>query len=138
MPRAGNNPKRRIVGVGVYPAERLESLAGRAMYVGSAIHKSRLADYDLHPPVNPRAWKSLCDKTTSVSKGEAQGLMRSGILRGMVSEYEDDDCPKYIWAVADDGRVFEAKIGLGGYHGYELEKSDNMRDLVAHEWRSRD
>ena len=139
--RQGNNPKRRIVPRDALDPEDLGRLAREARYVGSAHHKSKLADYRFTPPVNPRPNKSLCDGKRIVKKREAKELFRRGLSRGMVSRYPKNGFPKYVWAVDQDGEVYEAKAGGDGrsYHGYALN-ADGERDLcrwVITEWNAR-
>ena len=139
--RQGNNPKRRIIPRDALDPEDLGHLAGEARYVGSAHHKSKLADYGFTPPANPRPNKSLCDGRRIVRKGEAEKLFLQGLSRGMVSRYPKNGFPKYVWAVDQDGEVYEAKVGEDGrrYHGYALS-ADSERDLcrlVIKEWKAR-
>ena len=137
MARAGNNPKRRIADHNQFEADVLNIFADELVYVGNAIHKRYPGDYGFDPPVNPRPWKSLCDKGHTILLAEAQQLLRSGILKGMISTYFQGDVPKYVWSVDAEGRPFEAKIGLGGYHGYMLEPDDDMAALVLKAWAGR-
>jgi hypothetical protein len=135
--RQGNNPKRRIA-----PSDRLDlaarkSLADRLAYIGSSHHKRRPADYGLHPPVNPRPWKSVCDGRRIIPKDEAVQLFRAGIMNGMFSNLSDDGTPKYVWAVDADGEVYEAKVDRSGYHGYRLEEEDDFREFALKEWKQR-
>ncbi len=135
--RQGNDPKRRIA-----PADRLdpagrEALATRLTYVGSPYHKLRPGDYNFQPPVSPRPWKSVCDGRRLILKQEAEELFRAGIMNGMFSNFADGDTPKYVWAVDSEGEAYEAKIGLGGYHGYSLEDEDDFRGFVSKEWEKR-
>ncbi len=138
MARAGNNPKRRIA-----PPERLNqnersALALRLIYVGSAIHKRFPGDYGFHPPCSPRPQKSLCDDKRIILKDEANSIFKAGIMKGMFSDYQtNEDMPKYIWSVDSNEEVYEAKIGLGGYHGYRLGEDDAMRKVVLEAWRKR-
>ena len=56
----------------------------------------------------------------------------------MVSSFRINELPKYIWAVDEDGEVYEAKLDSQGYHGYRLGEDDRaMRRLVLKEWKSR-
>ena len=58
----------------------------------------------------------------------------------MVSPLGNDGFPKYIWSVADDGEVYEAKTHPntpGQYHGYPLEGEDDMRSYVSRLWAER-
>ena len=54
-------------------------------------------------------------------------------MDGLFSDFQDGALPKYIWSVAPDGDVFEAKIDSNGYHGYRLEEEDDMRPLILRE-----
>ena len=112
-------------------------MADALEYVGSALHKRQPGDYGFHPPVNPRPSKSLCDGKRLVLLGEAQQMLRAGIIKGMISTYFQDGAPKYVWCVDGAGEPFEAKIGLGGYHGYRIEADDSMREVVLREWARR-
>lgn len=144
--RLGNNPKRRIVEVDRIELDFLNWLIDNAKYTGSAHHKRSPADYGFIPATAPRPDKSLCDGKVVVLLNEAIGLFRSGIARCMISEPEEkngcenDYCfPKYVWAVSEDGRVFEAILskGTNEYHGYELtENDDAMRRQVIYRWRN--
>ena len=139
--RQGNNPKRKIIPRNEFDPADLARLVTEARYVGSAHHKSRSADYRFMPPVSPRPNKSLCDGKRPVKKREAISLFCQGLSRGMVSRYPENGFPKYVWAVDQDGEVYEAKVGGDGqsYHGYALN-ADGERDLcrlVITEWNAR-
>lgn len=137
--RKGSNPKRRLAPAERLGAEAREALAHRLVYVGSALHKSKLGDYGFRPPVNPRPWKSICDGLRVVLLAEARDLFRRGILIGMFSEFSPDETPKYVWSVDPHGEVYEAKIspGTNEYKGYRLEEEDAMRAVVLREWKRR-
>ncbi len=117
----------------------LRRLVRQAQYTGNAHHKRSAADYGFNPPANPRPSKSLCDGNRTVKKNEAKALFHEGIRRGMVSVHHEDDLPKYVWAVDDGCRAYEAKIehGSRNYHGYELGDDDDMKKLVIKEWKRR-
>jgi hypothetical protein len=123
--------------VGQFDGPRLQEIADVSAYVGSAIHKRFPGDYGFQPPTNPRRWKSLCDGKGVIVLEQAQYLLRTGIMKGLISTYFDGELPKFVWSVAQDGRPFEAKIGLGGYHGYVLESDDDMAHRVVQEWKMR-
>ncbi len=138
--RRSDNPKRRIVPIDEVEPAFLRRLAGQAHYTGSAHHKRSAADYDFSPSsANPRPHKSLCDGNRTVKLNEAKALFHEGMRRGMVSSYREDDLPKYVWAVDDEDRAYEAKIERGSknYHGYELSIDDDMGGLVVWEWKRR-
>ncbi|MGH9581508.1 MAG: hypothetical protein ACRD4O_01055 [Bryobacteraceae bacterium] len=136
-PLRGSNPKRRFA-----PPDRLDhagrnELASRLVYIGSGLHKAHPGDYGFYPPVNPRAFKSICDGKRVILKEAAQKLLRDGVLNGMFSDFRDGELPKYVWAVDTDGEAYEAKIDRQGYHGYRLEEDDDFRDRVLREWQRR-
>ena len=138
--RQGNNPKRRVAPADEVDRAYLEQLLGRISYTGSPHHKRIPADYGFHPPASPRPDKSLCDANGSVRIGEATALFREAIDRGMISSYRIGDYPKYVWAVDENERVFEAKLekGRDTYHGYELGDDEKaMRQVVIEEWDRR-
>jgi hypothetical protein len=59
----------------------------------------------------------------------------------MFSEPLEQEFPKYIWSVDDQGEAYEAKThpnDRGQYHGYRLEEHDPMRSLVLKTWKERD
>lgn len=136
MARNSSNPKRRIAPLGSYDIDRL---LRDARYVGSALHKTRPADYGFTPPTAPRPHKSVCDDIRIVKHREASELLRSGIALGMVSRYRVMGLPKYIWAVDVAGEVYEAKLDANHcYHGYRLRADERaMRRLVMREWKRR-
>ena len=138
--RQSNRTERRIAPKGEINQETLAEYAKRARYVGSALHKRHPVDYGFHPAINPRATKSLCDGSRTVTLAQARALFREGIRRGMVSSPRESDLPKYVWAVDSEGNVYEAKRGnpKSEYHGYELGGNEpTMRRVVEREWRSR-
>lgn len=137
--RQGRDPKRRIAG-----AERLDSagrnaLAGKLVYTGSPLHKTKPGDYGFQPPVSPRAWKSICDGVRVILLAEARSLFRQGICMGMFSDFQEGNLPKYVWSVDKTDEVYEAKIspGTNTYKGYRLEEEDAMRAVVLREWKKR-
>lgn len=98
MARHSNNPKRRIAPKGQFTSKQLEKLEATMTYEGSGHHKRRPVDYGFSS-VNPRPWKSLCDRERGISIHEAKELFENGIRRGMISAFFKDERPKYVWAV---------------------------------------
>jgi hypothetical protein len=140
MARAGNDPKRRIAAVDRLTLDQRKELAGRAVYTGSGYHKRFPAVYDFGSTGTPRPTKSVCDGIRVVPKEEAQQLLASGIMKGMISEPPEQGLPTHVWSVDGQGEAYEAKTHLnnrGQYHGYRLEESDPMRDEVLRTWKQR-
>ena len=136
--RQGLDKKRRIAPPGAISCKTRINLDA-ARYVGSAHHKSRPANYNFNPPVNPRPGKSLCDDRRAISLQEAVNLFRSGIELGMVSTHLERDLPKFVWAVDHCGEAYEAILGSDGpnYHGYRLNATAPNREYVIAEWNRR-
>ena len=138
--REGNRPDRRLDPRETYPAQVLAHLTDRLRYAGSGLHKLRPGDYGFVPSVNPRPTKSVCDELRSILLAEATELFRKGILSEMVSRFDGDGSPKYVWAVDDDGEVYEAKAKPPDvvYHGYRIgDDEPDMRRYILGEWRRR-
>jgi hypothetical protein len=139
--RQSNRKDRRIASVETLTKAELDRVIETARYVGINIHKLHPGDYGFVPPVNPRPTKGVCDDLRIILMKEAAELMRDGIRRGMVSQFEPDQLPKYIWAIDGDGEVYEAKTKPGqdrDYHGYRLGDNDKwMRAEVRREWKTR-
>jgi hypothetical protein len=120
-----------------------EDLITRLRYTGSALHKRRPGDYGFQPPFNPRAVKDLCDAPGNrpILSAEAQELFAAGIRKGMFSQLHANGVPKYVWAVDQNGDVYEAKTAADretDYHGYRLGDDEAvMRRYVLDEWKRR-
>jgi hypothetical protein len=139
MKRPGNNPKRRIAPADLLTEAQRAELARMVRYVASGHHKRHPADYGLER-TSPRPTKSLCDLLRVIPLEEAKGMIRKGILCGMISDFFFDAHPKFVWCVGEDGEVYEAKTDAmtpGVYHGYRLEEDDNMRDHIKAVWKQR-
>jgi hypothetical protein len=131
------NPKRRFASS--QPSkEALKALAGKVRYGGNSAHKRNPGDFGLTPPALPRDDKSLCDTVKIFKRAEALQLLKKGVLRGMISEWDGTNgFPKNIWSVTDDGTPLEAQLenaGNGTYHGYPLEVNDDFRESVLAKW----
>ncbi len=120
------------------PAQRrLDELADRIQYVGSAYHKRNPGVFGLTPPAQPRPDKTLCDEAGIFHVADAQHWLQEGVRRGMVSPIQEDGFPKHVWAVTEERIVLEAKYnneGPGHYHGYPLPENDPFRKIVLSRW----
>lgn len=115
----------------------LKKLAAALRYGGKPDHKRNPGDFGLTPPSLPRDDKSLCDEIHLFRRAEALRLLRRGVERGMISEWDGTGYPKNIWAMTEDGIPLEAQLenpGNGTYHGYPLEMNDDFRDKVIAQW----
>lgn len=139
MRRQGNNPKRRLVPVDSLDEGQLDALALKVSYVCSGHHKRNPADCGLDR-TNPRPTKSLCDLTRIIRLDEARQLLARGIKARMISTPLEHGFPKYVWCVADDGMVYEAKTDVtapGPYHGYPIVSEPDVCAYILAEWKKR-
>ena len=132
------NLKRRFA-VQPQNAGDLERLAGEVSYGGNPVHKRNPGDFGLTPPSLPRDDKSLCDNVRIFRREDALRLLRAGVMRGMISEWDGTGYPKNIWSMTADGVPLEAQLenpGSGIHHGYPLEENDDFRDAVIAKWNA--
>ena len=126
--------------MGTYTAVELEELAKRLIYAGSGNHKLHPGNYGFIPSINPRPSKSVCDDLRPVMLEEASRLLAAGIAAEMISAFDREGSPKYIWALDGDGEVYEAKTRPPDtiYHGYRLgDDAEAMRRYIRDEWKKR-
>ena len=117
--------------------EKLAHLAGCVKYGGNPEHKSNPGDFQLHPPAQPRADKTLCDGVGIFRKAEALRLLREGAAKGLISEQTRGGFPQNIWAVTTDRYPLEAQLEnqpQGIYHGYPMPMNDDFRSEVLKRW----
>ncbi|MGO9460669.1 MAG: hypothetical protein ACLPWS_04110 [Rhodomicrobium sp.] len=137
---AAFNPKRKLAAADHWTPIQRTSHASRARYGGNPEHKRNPGDYGLTPPASPRPGKTLCDADQPLLKAEAERLLKDGLRKGMISQRESGTWPQNVWAVSDDGQVFEAQLEnevQGIYHGYPLQVNDDFRATVLSEWPKR-
>ncbi|MCB1130054.1 MAG: hypothetical protein KDN05_02930 [Verrucomicrobiae bacterium] len=119
-------------------AEALVRLAGRLDYGGNPAHKRNPGDFGLTPPAQPRDDKSHCDTVLIFNRSEALRLLKKGVEKGMISEWDGTGFPKNIWSMTSSGYPLEAQLensGKGTYHGYPLDENDDFRDAVIAKWK---
>ncbi len=117
---------------------RLQELAASVSYGGHPHHKRSPGNFGLTPAASPRPNKSLCDGVGIFEREVATRYLVEGIRRGMVSPDADDGFPRHVWSLTDEDLVLEARCddpANGRYHGYPLEQSDPMADLVRKRWK---
>lgn len=136
--KAGRYPKLRVRKA---EAPAIEGVRARnPHYVGNPLHKRFCEDYGLTPPACARPSKTLCDvdprdlrTKRRFPKYRAVELLSRGVRNGLFSEDMDNGFPRRIWAVDEEGIVYEARLddsSRGTYHGYPLPSY--QRELIAH------
>lgn len=121
--------------------KKLKELAEKVSYGGNPEHKRNPGNFNLTPPAQPRADKTLCDNVGIFSSAKAKNLLKKGIRKGMISEQERQGYPRNIWSVTSDGEALEAQLEnpyKGVYHGYPMPDTDPMRKMVLEQWEKRD
>jgi hypothetical protein len=139
MARPGNDPRRRVAREDGLDKAILGKTAENASYAGSGHHKRFPGNYNFDH-VSPRPTKSLCDLQRVIPLQEAKGLLKQGILSGLVSQTVVAGFPKFVWCVNSEGEVFEAKTDVntpGVYHGYRIEEEDDLRKYIKAIWKQR-
>ena len=139
-PRSGFNPKRRIAAEDAFSSEKLQEWRRKARYGGNPEHKKNPHAYGLEQCKHPRPAKTLCDEGREFEKAEAEGLLRTGLSKGLISILLDGHWPKNVWAVSESGEVFETQLEnreQGAYHGYPVPLHDDFRATVLKEWNAR-
>lgn len=134
--RSKFNRKRRFASPLPSP-DMLARLAEVVCYGGNPAHKRNPGDFGLVPPSQPRDHKSLCDEAGVLRRAEALRLLKCGVLRGMISDWDGTGFPRNIWSMTDDGLPLEAQLenaARGIYHGYPLETNDDFRVEVLARW----
>lgn len=104
-----------------------ENVAERAVYVGSAEHKSYPSPAG-HPALRSDA--SRCDPRYTNFE-EITAVVREAIHRECTSAVFEGDFPKYVWGWLD-GQLYEARLvnqDQGWYKGYPLEVIETPRDI---------
>jgi hypothetical protein len=139
--RQGTSPGRRILPANTLSDEELRRIAQATSYSATPYHKLHPGDYGFDPPVSPRPSESPCDDKRIVLRSEAAALLAQGIRKGMISRPRPGGLPKYVWAVDENGDVYEAKTKpeqKTHYHGYRLgEDEQAMQAYVLSEWNKR-
>lgn len=133
------NPKRKLLSLHDADTARLAVLAERVRYGGNPEHKRNPGDFGLMPPADPRLGKSLCDVVEIFNREKAEGLLREGLRRGLVSDRFEGDWPKNVWSVTPDGIPLEAQLEnqeRGVYHGYPMPETDPMSAEVVRRWEA--
>lgn len=141
-PQRRSRPRRRTVlsATGAVDGSELARMETMATYRPSPYHKFGSSAAGLQSAPAPRPDKTICDRPTSGRGRNALDLLRSGFRRGMVSEQRRGDWPQNVWAVDEEGVVYEAQLGnleAGEYHGYPMKQDDSFAGFIRDEWKRR-
>ena len=131
--RRSNNDKRRLMSD---PAPSyIEQLQQNINYQGSSKHKKNPHLYVRPPFQGNRGDATLCDRDANfqpVDLDSIPKLIQRGIEARLVGENG------MIWAVANDGWIYEARTTNAGkteYHGYPVRSTEPIAVMVYNRFR---
>ena len=145
-PRRSDNEKRRLhpePGIVVRATARLHVVT----YHGISKHKRDPTRFGLPHYSGRRGDESLCDDHANFEPDQMPGvpaMMQRGIRAGLLGHLISQGVPTMLWAVADSGWIFEARvtnIAVPDYHGYPVRPSEASAELVFrrfHVWAETD
>ena len=110
--------------------DEIERLRDGAFYDTSCYHE--------HNTTGWRPDKSKCPP--HVDGQIAEGLLMEGIRRSMFSAKSRQGWPQNVWAVDEDGVLYEAQLtnqGQGQYHGYPIIVGNKFFEFLETQWEER-
>ena len=126
--RRSNNDKRRLLADP--DPDYIAQLRQDITYQGSSKHKQNPHLYGLTPFQGNRGDATLCDRDANFGPTHLRSIprmIRRGLQAGLVGENG------IIWAVADNGWIYEARItnvGQTEYHGYPVRSTEPIAEIV--------
>ena len=104
-------------------------------YQGSSKHKQNPHLYGLAAFQGNRGDATLCDRDANFHPANLDSIpqmIQRGLQAGLVGEND------IIWAVADNGWIYEARItnvGKTEYHGYPVRSTEPIAEMVYKRFR---
>ncbi len=124
------------------PSEgQLAQLAKKASYQGSPKHKGNPPQFGLPLYNQPRSDETLCDKHAGFGPSDLQYVrswLERGIKAGLVGDSWESEAPRVLWAVGDNGWIFEGRITNSTqfqYHGYPVLPDKPIARMVYDRFR---
>ena len=131
--RRSNNEKRRLISS---PAPGyIEQLQKNITYQGSSKHKRTPHLYGLPPFQGGRGDATLCDRDADFRPENLDSIPEM-IQRGLEARLVGEN--GLIWAIADDGWIYEARVtnvGKTEYHGYPVRRTEPIAEIVYKRFR---
>lgn len=131
-PRNTDNNKRRL-DAEVLP-DRIALLRATVTYRGSPKHKRTPAAFGLPAFRGDRGDATLCDEHANFGPSDMasiQAMIDRGLRAGLIGTN--------LWAVADDGWIFEARVTnsvQAEYHGYPVRPAEPIAELIYRRFRA--
>jgi len=135
LPRQSVNEKRQLREP-VPDFAVLTSLAGRATFQGSSKHKYRPGTFGMQPYSGKPVDCTYCDAHASFLPLDTLAVSRwlqRGIEAGLIGANDSQGDPSMIWAVSDNGWIYEGRITIPGraiYHGYPVLPNEAIAKIV--------
>lgn len=127
--RRSDNEKRALADMPIDSAD-LAALANRVSYEAYAKHKLNPRAFGLDPISSVSDDPTFCDGHAGFTPRDMpriQGLLRRGVLSGLIGKQGWPDEPRTLWTIDDSGWIFEGRIthpGRAIYHGYPILAGD--------------
>jgi hypothetical protein len=127
--RSSDNDPRQLRDPPPTPLAR-KLLAAKATFVEYSKHKKNPSAYGLKPWQGDQEDPSYCDEHAGFHKvdlARAPMLLKRGIEAGLFGHASKKGDPSRLWAVDDNGWIYEAQItnpGYAQYHAYPVQPTE--------------
>jgi len=121
--------------------DQLAQLARKASYQGCPKHKEHPQQFGLPLYNQSHGDSTLCDRDAGFGPGDLQYVrswLGRGIKAGLVGDSWESEAPRAIWAVGDNGWIFEGRITNSTqfrYDGYPVLPDRPMARMVYDRFR---
>ena len=129
--RRSDNAKRKLLATP--DPDALEHLAHNVQYGGRGKHKQHPHAFGLEPEAQQASDRTTCDGDAGFRPEDMESIvpmMQRGIQAGLVGH----DRMRVVWAVSNNGWVFEARVTNDAqslYHGYPLRPEDPVAERIV-------
>jgi len=133
--RSTSNEKRRLRSRPLDDAF-LAELAARVRYEGWSKHKLVPRAFGMEPYASAAQDQTYCDGHANFRPNDMAlvlGWIQRGTLAGLIGANDAKSDPSIIWAVSDDGWIYEARITIPTqalYHGYPVLPNEAIAKAV--------
>ena len=120
----------------------LKKLAARVRYEGWSKHKFVPRAFGMEPYVGPPVDRTYCDAHANFQPADMALIpnwIQRGIAAGLIGANDAKGDPTIIWAVSDDGWIYEGRITLPTqalYHGYPVLPNEAIAKSVLERYET--
>ena len=134
-PRSTSNEKRSLQ---FPPPDQafLNNFAARVRYEGWSKHKFVPRTFGMEPYIGPSVDRTYCDAHANFRPADLvliPGWIQRGIMAALIGANDAKGDPSIIWAVSDDGWIYEGRITVPTkalYHGYPVLPNEAIAKSV--------